>query len=89
VAVKNVACQPGNRSATCRKYYIHPAMFDAYADGSLFAAAARGAEQAAAYNGKGLRPEEYCVLVIVAQHLESLADEAAETLKARHARKAA
>src|SRR5207302_6505093 len=58
-AVKKVAAQLGNRPATCRKYYIHPAMFDAYADGSLFTAMRHGAEQQEAYKGKGLAPEEY------------------------------
>lgn len=33
--VKEVAAQLGNRPATCRKYYIHPAMFEAYRDGEL------------------------------------------------------
>jgi DNA topoisomerase-1 len=28
----------GNRPATCRKYYVHPAIIDAYLDGSLFSA---------------------------------------------------
>ena len=28
----------GNRPATCRKYYVHPAILEAYADGSLFEA---------------------------------------------------
>ena len=34
-AVKQVACQLGNRPAACRKYYIHPAIFDAYRTGEL------------------------------------------------------
>ena len=35
-AVKRAAGQLGNRPATCRKYYVHPALVDAYTDGSLF-----------------------------------------------------
>ena len=31
----------GNRPATCRKYYVHPAILEAYADGSLFEAVAQ------------------------------------------------
>ena len=31
----------GNRPATCRKYYVHPAVLEAYADGSLFDAVAQ------------------------------------------------
>ncbi len=34
-AVKATADQLGNRPATCRRYYIHPMIFDAYRDGSL------------------------------------------------------
>jgi hypothetical protein len=34
-AVKTVARHLGNRPATCRKYYIHPAVVDSYMVGSL------------------------------------------------------
>jgi DNA topoisomerase-1 len=34
-AVKAVASRLGNRPATCRKYYVHPAVFDAYTEGTL------------------------------------------------------
>ena len=34
--VKTVASHLGNRPATCRKYYIHPAVLDAYSSGRLF-----------------------------------------------------
>lgn len=33
--VKEVACKLGNKPATCRKYYIHPAVTDSYAAGTL------------------------------------------------------
>jgi DNA topoisomerase I len=33
--VKAVAESLGNRPATCRKYYIHPVLLEAYADGRL------------------------------------------------------
>jgi DNA topoisomerase-1 len=67
-AVKNVARKLGNRPATCRKYYIHPAILDAYADGSLFARMEQGEQQDSAYAGLGVRPEEYCVMVLIADH---------------------
>lgn len=35
-AVKETAKHLGNRPATCRNYYVHPAVLDAYVDGSLF-----------------------------------------------------
>lgn len=34
-AVKSVAAQLGNRPATCRKYYIHPAVLEAFEAGTL------------------------------------------------------
>ena len=73
-AVKNVAQKLGNRPSTCRKYYIHPAMFEAYSDGSLFETMRQGAEQEKAYNGDGLRAEEYAVMVIIAKSLEELVE---------------
>jgi DNA topoisomerase-1 len=72
-AIKRVAQRLGNRPATCRKYYVHPAVIDAYADGRLFPAMENGREQDAAYNGMGLRPEEYSVMVIVAEYQSRLA----------------
>ncbi|MGA7240969.1 MAG: DNA topoisomerase IB [Bryobacteraceae bacterium] len=72
-AVKTVARQLGNRPATCRKYYVHPAILDAYADGSLFETMAQGREQQSAYEGRGLRAEEYSVMVIIAKYQERLA----------------
>ncbi len=35
-AVKNVSAKLGNKPATCRKYYVHPAVLDAYSNGTLF-----------------------------------------------------
>jgi DNA topoisomerase I len=71
--IKRVAARLGNRPATCRKYYIHPAVIEAYSNGSLFPAMERGEEQHAAYAGLGLRPEEYSVMVIIAEYQMKLA----------------
>ena len=38
LAVKETARHLGNRPAACRKYYIHPAVFESYSDQTLFAA---------------------------------------------------
>jgi len=38
-AVKQVAAQLGNRPAICRKYYVHPAVIEAFLAGALAAAA--------------------------------------------------
>jgi DNA topoisomerase-1 len=66
--VKKVARRLGNRPATCRKYYIHPAIPEAYANGSLFARMEQGEQQDSAYAGLGVRPDEYCVMVLIADH---------------------
>jgi len=34
-AMKEVAAELGNRPATARKYYVHPVLLEAYADGRL------------------------------------------------------
>jgi DNA topoisomerase-1 len=41
-AVKRVAQRLGNRPATCRNYYIHPAILDAYSEGALLEAIKEG-----------------------------------------------
>ena len=38
LAVKETARHLGNRPAACRKYYIHPAVFESYSDRTLFSA---------------------------------------------------
>jgi DNA topoisomerase I len=72
-AVRGVAAGLGNRPAAARKYYIHPAILDAYSDGSLFTTLQRGAEQDVAYSGMGLSAHEYAVMVIVEKYQEDLA----------------
>jgi DNA topoisomerase I len=69
-AVRQVSKKLGNRPATCRKYYIHPAILDAYADGSLFEKMRQGVAQDEALEGTGLRPEEYAAVAIIAKYQE-------------------
>ena len=61
-AVKLTAGRLGNRPATCRKYYVHPAVVDAYTDGSLFATLENTAPV------EGLRREEAAFLAMIATH---------------------
>jgi DNA topoisomerase-1 len=79
---KNVARRLGNRPATCRKYYVHPAILDAYQDQSLFSVMERGIEADSVYGGLGLRPEEYAVMVIVADYQQRAARAAQQSVKA-------
>jgi len=72
-ATKRVAQQLGNRPATCRKYYIHPAVLEAYSEDKLDEMMQRGEQQNSAYAGSGLKPEEYCVMVVIAEYQQKLA----------------
>ena len=63
-AVESVAKRLGNTKAVCRKSYIHPAVFDAYLDGSMIKALARRARRAAPRT-KGLLEAEVAVLALL------------------------
>jgi DNA topoisomerase-1 len=67
-AIKTVASYLRNRPATCRKYYIHPAILDAYMDESLHQVME---EHAAAIVEKShaLKPEELAVVAMLEQQL--------------------
>jgi DNA topoisomerase I len=67
-AIKRVSVKLGNRPATCRKYYVHPAVLDAYSDGSLFDELKRC---------RGERREEACVQAVVSAYVERAAEDAA------------
>ena len=60
--VKLTAERLGNRPATCRKYYIHPIVFSAFENGTLFEAFQKHSQPAPE---TGLKPEERAVLHIL------------------------
>lgn len=62
-AVKQVAEQLGNTPAICSKYYMHPAVTDAYTDGTLFEVLAAEAKKKDSSNG--LRFEERVVMKLL------------------------
>lgn len=64
--VKSVASHLGNRPATCRKYYVHPAIFDAYLDQSLHQVMQAQAEKVIE-DAHALRPEELAVVLLLEQ----------------------
>lgn len=64
-AVKQTAVRLGNRPATCKKYYIHPAILDSYVDGSLFEVLRAAEPQDGAY---GLQREEVAMMQLLAVH---------------------
>jgi len=61
-AVESVAERLGNTPAICRRCYVHPAVIEAYLDGSLRDALGSRARRASV----GLPPEEAAVLELVA-----------------------
>lgn len=67
-AIKDTAKRLGNRPATCRSYYVHPAILNAYMDGSLLevvkAPVSDDSENRDA-DALSLYPEERCVLHLI------------------------
>jgi DNA topoisomerase-1 len=59
--VKLTAEKLGNRAATCRKYYIHPMVFTAFENGTLFKAFEKYPNENQTPEGE-LKPEEQAVL---------------------------
>ena len=68
-AIEAVAGVLGNTKAVCRKSYIHPAVIDAYVDGSMLEALSRRAGKALRKKPNGLRREEAAVLALLQQRL--------------------
>ena len=66
-AIKNVAQQLGNRPATCRKYYVHPAIIEAYENEVLLDLMSQQS-QLQPISDK-LNPEEIAILNIIKQSL--------------------
>jgi DNA topoisomerase I len=64
-AIEAVAGMLGNTKAVCRKSYIHPAVLDAYMDGSMMQTLSKRVQKKAA----GLRTEEAAVLALLQQRL--------------------
>jgi DNA topoisomerase-1 len=64
-AIKEVAACLGNRPATCRKYYVHPAVLDAYLDRTLFEKLQRELARTAGEPTAGLHPEEAALMGIL------------------------
>jgi len=62
-AIKSVSQKLGNRPAACRKYYVHPAVLDSYAQGQLWRLVAQMLRKESAH---GLRREERAILRLLA-----------------------
>jgi DNA topoisomerase I len=68
-AIEAVAERLGNTPAVCRKCYVHPAVVDAYLDGSMVETLKQRAEQEIADSLTELRPEEAAVMALLQQRL--------------------
>lgn len=68
-AIESVAKRLGNTSAVCRKCYVHPAILDAYLDGTMVDVLKERAQQALRTSLDRLRPEEAAVLALLERRL--------------------
>lgn len=73
-AIENVAERLGNTPSICRKCYVHPAVLDAYLDGSMLETLKQRAEQEIEDSLHQLRPEEAAVLGLLQQRLSKETD---------------
>jgi DNA topoisomerase-1 len=69
-AIETVARRLGNTRAVCRKCYVHPAVLDAYLDGSLARTLGRRIEAELRRSLHRLEPEEAAVLALLQQRLK-------------------
>ena len=77
-AIDEVAKRLGNTRAVCRKYYVHPAVIEAYMEGVVIPAADEsGSERRKAENTPALRRDEIAVIEML-RGRQRLPDEAAE-----------
>ncbi|MES2743169.1 MAG: DNA topoisomerase IB [Pseudomonadota bacterium] len=89
-AIEAVAQKLGNTPSICRKCYVHPAVIDAYLDGTVLHALGTRAEQEMVQQVRelhDLRPEEAAVLALLQRRLRHAAP--APATRARATRRAA
>jgi len=68
-AVERVAERLGNTPSVCRKCYVHPAVLDAYLEGSMLDALRARTDRAMADSIGRLKPEEAAVLALLQNRL--------------------
>ena len=74
-AIENVAERLGNTPSVCRKCYIHPAVLDAYLEGSMLEQLRARTEAELCEGLEKLGPEEAAVLALLQQRLAREANE--------------
>ena len=68
-AIESVAEKLGNTPSVCRKCYVHPAVLDAYLDGTMLEGLRARAEESLVEDLKDLQPEEAAVLAMLERRL--------------------
>ena len=68
-AIEQVAERLGNTKAVCRKCYVHPAVIDAYLEGTTLETLKQNAEREMRESLRDLRPEEAAVIGLLQQRL--------------------
>jgi DNA topoisomerase-1 len=69
-AIDQVAEQLNNTRAVCRKYYVHPAVFETYLAGTMLKALENGTAKAAAEAAGGLREDEQAVVRLLTKQMK-------------------
>ena len=69
-AIESVAEKLGNTPSICRKCYVHPAIIDAYLEGTVLEALRSRTEQELVGELHELQPEEAAVLALLQQRLQ-------------------
>jgi DNA topoisomerase-1 len=68
-AIESVAERLGNTPSVCRKCYVHPAVLDAYLDGTMLEGLRARAEESLVQDLQDLQPEEAAVLAMLERRL--------------------
>jgi DNA topoisomerase I len=68
-AIESVAERLGNTPSVCRKCYVHPAVLDAYLDGTMLEGLHARAEESLVEDLRELAPEEAAVLAMLERRL--------------------
>ena len=72
-AIDRVAERLNNTRAVCRKYYVHPAVFETYLAGTMLNALENGTAKAAAEAAAGLRDDEQAVVRLLTRAVRAAA----------------
>jgi DNA topoisomerase-1 len=80
-AIESVAAKLGNTPSICRKCYVHPAVLEAYLEGSVVEALRTTSERALVKDLHALTPEEGAVLAMLQQRLSKAAEPVAAPAK--------